>query len=361
MSDERKLAHVETIEWIKPIDGADRIELCGILGWQCVVAKAEKFSVGDKVIYIEIDSILPPKPEYDFMEKYKYRVKTIRLRKEISQGLVVRLPDQSLPIGTDMTDALGITKYEPYQANYHSSKQKYNKITRFLMRNSFIKKIILKQEARQGFPSWVSKTDEERLQGMPRVLERFADHDVYITEKIDGQSATFTTEKVRLFPWVRQTTRFVVCSRNTRNHNRESIYWHNANQYLLNRLLVIDYPNLTIQGEQYGQTIQGNKYGRIGNNLFVFNIFDHDNKYLFDYNELSSFCSKHGLMSVPLLKQCKLRDIGTTVQDFVDFSIGKSLIADIPREGIVVRCVKDGQKVFSFKVINPEFLLHFGE
>ena len=86
---ERKLAHIEIIEDIKPIEGADKIEVAKILGWECVIAKKDNFKGGDMVVYIEVDSILPEKPEYEFLRDRKFRVKTIKLRGQISQGLLL--------------------------------------------------------------------------------------------------------------------------------------------------------------------------------------------------------------------------------------------------------------------------------
>src|SRR5689334_4082598 len=116
----RTLASIRKIVDIQPIAGADRIEVCTVLGWHVVVAKSENHYVGENVIYIEVDSILPPIPEFEFLRVRKYRVKTIKLRGQISQGLI--LPLSVLPktwmyernfVGQDVTDALGIKKYDP--------------------------------------------------------------------------------------------------------------------------------------------------------------------------------------------------------------------------------------------------------
>ena len=140
---ERKLAHIEKISWIKPIKDADKIELCGILGWQCVIAKKENFKIGDKVIYIEIDSIVPEKkPEFEFpSETGRFRIRTVKLRGEISQGLVIPISYLSdfskYDIGDDVTEVLGIVKYlspsereefEQEERKVHNEKNKLKKV-----------------------------------------------------------------------------------------------------------------------------------------------------------------------------------------------------------------------------------------
>ena len=128
---ERKLATVQKILNINPIVGADRIEVATVLGWQCVIAKKDNFKIGDLVVYFEIDSILPDKPIFDFMRDRKFKVKTIRLKKQISQGLIMPisiLPEKKWNEGDDVTEILEVTKYDPQreeeekQSNIHKNK-----------------------------------------------------------------------------------------------------------------------------------------------------------------------------------------------------------------------------------------------
>jgi hypothetical protein len=371
----RKLAHIEEVAWIKPIEGADKIELCGILGWQCVVAKSDKFKVGDKVVYIEIDSIVPPKPEFEFLAKRKYRVKTIKLRGEISQGLVVPLSilGKNRPInlkeGDDVTDLLGVKKYlspserEEIRRQLRKIENDKNKIRKFMMRYSWFRRLFLSRTERESFPFWVSKTDEERIQNIPQVIEQFKDKEVYITEKIDYQSVTFTGKYLprfngllgRILP---KKYKFVVCSRNLVNNDKNSLYWQIAKKYGIEDILR-KHPMLTIQGEQGDTKVQGNKYGLMEPTFWVFNIINHENGYKWGYEEIKSFCSANGIPIVPLLYRGKLSKFGSTVNDFVELSKGKSLLAPIHREGIVVRCIESGCKLLSFKAINPDFLLKY--
>ena len=179
---ERRLAHIERIDWIKPIDGADNIELCGVLGWQCVIAKKDNFKVGDYVVYCEIDSQMPERPEYEFLRDRKFRIRTIKLRGVVSQGLV--LPVTILKgsnkywaepgigffgdVGDDVTEALGITKYlSPSERDEISQQERKlanekNKLKKFMMRYSWFRKLFLSKKQKSEFPYWVSKTDEPR-------------------------------------------------------------------------------------------------------------------------------------------------------------------------------------------------------
>lgn len=373
MEDKRKLAHIEVIKSLSPIEGADLIEVAEVLGWQCVVKKGE-FKVGDIVIYVEVDSVMPEKPEYEFLRNRKFRIKTIKLRGQVSQGLVLPLGKVNGFVGDDVTDILGIKKYltpselkEEEEAITEASKLK-----RFMMRYPWFRKLVLSKTKKFGFPYWVSKTDEERIQNMPNVLDQFSDKLVYVTEKIDYQSVTFTGKLVPnpipiIGKFLPKKFQFVVCSRNRVNNDKNSLYWKIARKYNIEQVLRKN-PTLTIQGEQGDTKVQGNKYGIKEPTMWVFNIIDHEKNYHYSRREIASFCIANNLQMVPQLYSenigrkryvVKLSELGSTVQELVEFSQGKSTLANIQREGIVVRCIEDGKKIFSFKVINPKFLLKY--
>jgi len=367
---ERKLAHIEYISALSSIDGADKIEVALVLGWQCVVKKGE-FSVGDKVVYVEVDSVMPERKEYEFLKDRKYRVRTIKLRGQISQGLVLpisSLPPKDYSIGQDVTDILGITKYlspsERDELNQESRiKNEKNKLKKFMLRYSWFRRLFMSRKQKMGFPYWVSKTDEFRIQGNPSIISQFADRTVYVTEKIDYQSVTFTGKLLPRFEGLLgkilpKKYVFVVCSRNFTVSDKNSLYWRIAKKYNIEQILR-ENPTLTIQGEQGDTKIQGNKYGIKEPRFWVFNIIDHEKNYHFDCNEIFNFCYKNGLEMVPVVTITKLSAIGSNVQELVEYSKDNSVLADIPREGIVVRCIDDGKKVLSFKVINPEFMLKY--
>lgn len=166
---ERSLAHIEKIEWVRPIEGADRIVTYGILGWE-VVDQKDKYKVGDLVVYCEIDSVLPDRPEFEFLRDRKFRVRTIKLKGQVSQGLILPLPDslKSNSVGTDVTSYFEVTKYltpserEENDITERRLANEKNKLKKFMMRYSWFRKLFLSKKQKSGFPYWVSKTDEIR-------------------------------------------------------------------------------------------------------------------------------------------------------------------------------------------------------
>ena len=112
---ERALAHIEKIDWIKPIEGKDRIALAGVLGWTVIIQKSD-YEVGQKCVFCEIDSIFPEKPEFEFLRNKKFRIKTMKMSGVLSQGICFPLsilPEGNYGIGNDVTNIIGITQYEP--------------------------------------------------------------------------------------------------------------------------------------------------------------------------------------------------------------------------------------------------------
>lgn len=176
----RRLATVRQIADIRPIEGADKIVVAQVDGWECVIQKDE-FNIGDKVVYVEVDSIMPEKPEYEFLRKRKFRVKTIKLRGQISQGLV--LPMSVLPNGRtyelddDVTDVLGVKKYDPQAEQEQAllaakNKKKHGKLFGFMCRFAWFRKLALGPKKNGGFPDWIVKTDEERIQNKTIMFEQ---------------------------------------------------------------------------------------------------------------------------------------------------------------------------------------------
>ena len=372
---ERKLATIQRIISIDAIPGADMIEKATILGWEVVIGKKENLKVGDLVVYIEVDSVLPDKPEYEFLRNRKFRIRTIKLKKQVSQGLVLPLSvltnNKQVQEGDDVTDILEITKYlTPYERSEISNQERLaalekNRVVKFMMRYSWFRKL-RKKKTVASFPYWVSKTDEERIQNLPHILQQFKDATVYVTEKIDYQSVTFTSKLLPQYPgWLGRILpkkqKFIVCSRNLMNEDKNSLYWKIAEKYCIQDILKYN-PTITIQGEQGSTSVQGNKYQIEGPELWVFNIIDHATGRYYDHQEMYDFCNNWGLQMVPLLNICLLSELGSTVREIVEYSKGKSVInKNINREGIVVRCIKNGQKITSWKCINPDFLLQYSD
>jgi hypothetical protein len=355
----RRLATIQEIKNLRPIDGADKIEVAEILGWECVVKKGE-FKVGDKAVYIEIDSIVPERKEFEFLRDRKFRVRTIKLRKQISQGLA--LPIDILPKGVyniddDVTEILEIKKYDPQaeaEAKLIEAKvEKSNPIVKFLCRFSIFKKLFYKPK-KGSFPSFIHKTDETRIQNIPSILEKEKDNEFIVTEKLDGQSATYFLVKDKKSLFGKQKYTFGVCSRNLLLPIEDnSSYWTIAKQYKIREVLEMiigDQQFVAIQGEILGEGIQGNKYKIKGYDFYAFNL-------IFPNKKIDSLMARDwldivGIKFVPILEEdFKLK---CSVAEMVEYAKGKSTLLPILREGVVIRSY---DKDVSFKVINPEFLL----
>jgi len=361
MSDIRKLAHVEKIVSLTSIDGADKIETALVLGWQCVVKKKE-FKVGEIVVYIEVDSIVPDKPEYEFLRERKFRVRTIKLRKQISQGLVLPLsvlPEGRYKEGQDVTELLGIIKYDPQaqEETEESDVRMKNPFFKFMMRFSWFRKLFKKNKG--GFPKWIVKTDEERIQNMPEILIREQGTLFEVTEKLDGQSVTYFLKRNKRKDLLNGKFEFGVCSRNNRLAKPDNSSWWNVAKQLdienVLKKLIGEEDYIVLQGEILGTNIQGNKYGVKKFEFFAFNLILPSGKIYWERMDFNM--RRYGIKSVPLLDMAYR--LPETVEDIVKFSIGKSMLKpDAWREGIVVRNYNKG---ISFKVINPEFLLKNNE
>ena len=303
---ERALAHIEKIEWIKPIEGADNIELIGVLGWVCI-AKKQEFKVGDKAVYIEIDSKCPENDErFSFLAAKHYKVKTMKLGKfkVISQGLA--LPIELFPeladkeIGSDVTDDLKITyssvedikrksnKVDP-DAKYKSMAARHSAlfkkpVIRKLMNYKWGKIILFfffgskKKDSPRKFPEWIVKTDETRIENAPFYLQS---NDPWIkTEKLDGTSCTYAIDRLKKG---KDKFDYIVCSRNVRQADRNqecyhdsNIYWELSDKYdIENKLKEFanknGYDRVVLQGEGIGN-VQGNPYKLKENELYVFNL-----------------------------------------------------------------------------------------
>lgn len=195
----RKLASVEIIDKLEPIPNADRILKATVKGWECVVSKSDNFQQGDKVVYIEVDSVLPARPEFAFLKDRKYRIKTIKLRKQISQGLILPLsylPNKEYAVGEDVTKILNIKKFDPQLEAENkimavaAPKGRFTFLWKPLMRFRWFRRLYAKFHVQnEKFPTYIaSKTDEERWQNITDKLEQWRDTNVPLicTEKVDG-------------------------------------------------------------------------------------------------------------------------------------------------------------------------------
>jgi RNA ligase (TIGR02306 family) len=336
---ERKLASVRMISEILPIEGADAIELAIVGGWKVVVAKYVGHKVNDMVIYCEVDSFLPIRDEFEFLRERSYkkmgddegfRLRTIKLRGQVSQGLIIPLNEllkygvsaDDVYEGLDVSGMLGIVKYEPPIPAELAGKVK------------------------GSFPSFIPKTDEERVQNLTNEYEGWKDKMFYVTEKLDGSSATFYFNDGV----------FGVCSRNLELLETEgNSFWRVARELDLENKMREFGINISLQGELIGEGIQGNPYKIKGQTVRFFNLFDID---LQQYHNLSMFeavvKNQFGLETVPVLdKHFKLSD---SVDELLSYADAKSeLNPNFDREGVVIRSL---DRTISFKVISNKFLLN---
>lgn len=357
----RQLATIRTISDLRPIPNADRIVVAQVDGWECVVPKDE-FHVGDHIVYIEVDSVLPERPEFEFMRDRKFRVRTIKLRGQVSQGLV--FPPYNSP-AWELHCRYGchrVTRYHKVRPTgatgstaFAAAEKSKNPLTAFLMRFKWYRKLFAKAKRKGGFPNWIVKTDETRIQNMPVLfdIESRRGTDFSVTEKVDGQSVTYYLCRLP-----KQHYEFGVCSRNIRLGTPDnSSYWTVARKYDIEnvlRQLIGDKDKIVLQGEICGNGIQGNKYHISGYELFVFNLIFPDHKC--STSEIAQLIEPFGLKTVPIIEENK--KLPATIAELVEYSKGLSTVRKgQKREGVVLRNMKSN---ISFKVLNPDFLLSEG-
>ena len=313
----RALATIARVEELKPIEGADRICAYRIRNWW-VVDQVHKYSVGDLVTYYEIDSFIPINDEFEFLRKSSYkklpdgsegfRLRTVKLKGQVSQGLITPIPSSysgSIVEDADLTEILGITKYEPPIPAHLSG------------------------DAKGAFPSFIPKTDEDRIQNIkPAEFDSWRDLNLYATEKIDGSSVTIYYNNGD----------FGVCSRNLElKRNEANSYWSEVINLDLEKKLQTLGRNLAVQGELFGNKIQGNKYKKNNRHIKFFTIFDIDSQTRVPYNEFVSICKTLGLDTVPLVME-NFTIGNTSTEKLLEISDNNSEVTpDVLREGIVVR------------------------
>lgn len=382
----RMLCYVTTIDNILPIEGYDRVEQAIVGGWKIIVSKADNFQPGDKCIYFEIDSLVDAQDErFEFLEKRKYRIKTQRMCKTISQGLVMPLslfPELKDPeVGTDLTEKLNVKYYVPEdnkrKANGISKKAKYQsmasryphifkkKPVRWLMRREWGRKLMFlffgrKRDKGTAWPSHIAaKTDVERIQNEIWVLK---DKTPYVvTEKIDGSSCSVMAEKSRF-----GKIKYYVCSRNVvfqdekqKSFYDENIYFEMYHKYNMREILtkiLEDYAlkNVAIQFEVFGPNVQKNDYSLSEREGRVFHIVSNREKFPMD--KVVEICEKYGLPHVPIIDDNYiLPDTIEEVQAFVEGEGSK--INGKMKEGVVFYDKATGQKYFKF--VSPEYLMKF--
>lgn len=337
---ERKLASVRVIKDIVPHPNADKLELALVDGWQVVVVK-DKHKKGEKVVYFEIDSLLPCKECFSFLhascyasnswvpDGYGYRIRTAKLRKEISQGLVMGLSelfeeDFNPPVGTDLTEILGVLKWESPISIYTQGM------------------------ARGNFPSFIPKTDQERVQNIYKDVVGNASL-WEMSLKLDGSSMTAYVKSGEVG----------VCSRNLElklEDNADNAFVDAFIRYNLEESLKAFYAttkrSIAIQGELMGPKIQGNREEFHKNLFFVYDVYDIDRGTYLSQKERLWIVNNFDLVSVPIIDNIYL--MGMPLEDILALADRPSLVHPVA-EGVVFKNISNPE--LSFKAISNKYLL----
>lgn len=366
----RKLASIQKIESIHPIEGCDQIGLAQVLGWN-VIVRYDQFKAGDLCVYFEIDSLLPETEAFEFMRPKSFRVRTMKMKGVVSQGLCMPLrilPERAYAVGDDVTDLLGVKKYEPEaDAPAPTSKQsKYTPFQQFLLRHKltapFGRKLCGQKKDKLPFPDFVSKTDETRVETIPWVLER-KDITFEAHEKIDGQSGTFFYSRDKKCFGLFHKDTFGVCSRNYQLVKKDdSSYWSVADRYMLDAVLPLMLDEIhdgsawvCLQGECIAPGVQKNKYKVDTPDLYCFNLITEKGGRI-DSLKAAELARHFGLKWVPLVDAAYT--MPDTMEELQAFAHGQSQLAPILREGIVFRNYAEH---LSFKCVDRAFLLKWKE
>ena len=349
---ERPMATIRMIDNISPIKGADKIELAHVGGWQVVVRKDE-YKIGDLAVYCEIDSWIPhsiaPFLTKDghypkiYNEVEGQRLKTVKLRGEISQGLLLSM---------QLLDTIKIDRAGAWCENddvsEHLGIQKWEKPLA----------ACLAGVARGNFPTAVPKTNQERIQNITRSIPEYIanSYTFEITEKVHGSSGTFYLDVDGLFH---------VCSRNLDLKETETnSFWKIARHFNIEqKMRDLDMFGMAIQGEVIGEGINGNQYG-VTLDFLVFDMYDVMQAKYLSSEERWSKTQVLGLNHVPYIGQLKFSDyFGYSVEDvtssILSLSEGQSRINESECEGFVFKCNEDPS--ISFKAVSNKWLLNGGE
>lgn len=395
---ERELCYVVQIEDIEPIEGRDRVECAIVGGWTIMVRKGQ-FKPGDLGIYFEIDSKVPGKEPFMFLEPKHFKIKTQRYKTPNgpfwSQGLLMSAEDfgwtqygnaiiddetYSHYLINDsrfLTKKLGVT-YAVAADNtrkvgsvdkYKKMAQRHSKLfaktpIRWLMRRNWGKKLLFvffgkPKDKKGGWPVWVKKTDEERVQNMPWILNDTSPW--VMTEKIDGTSTTFTMRRKG-----KRHFDFYVCSRNVVFDKPEKTCFYETNVYtemaekynieeVLKDMLQKDKELawVTIQGETYGAGIQKRDYSLDGHDFATFNLITSKAGRI-SSPKAKAILEEYDIPFVPILDEAYI--LPDTVDELLQVATGTSVLDDKMREGLVFRAQDGGQ---SFKAVSNEFLMKY--
>lgn len=340
----RKLVSIRKVIDILPIEGADLIELAVIDGWNCVVKKGE-FNVGDLGVYFEIESNIPISEDgpFKFLMKdarpdqegvLRARIKSRRLRGQISQGLLVPITALN---GFDLSSVFGVEKYEPTLP------------------------ACLGGLASGKFPQYITKTDQERIQNLPHVFVKSAENKLTYEEtvKLNGSSMTVFYQTKYL------NNEEGVCSRNLqlKLDQEGNTFIDIAKKYdIIGKLKAYHEKtgrSLAVQGELIGEGIQKNYEKIKGQDFYVFDIFDIDNGCYLLPNERRALTAELGLKHVPVLNESADINRFSSIADVLAYAEGPGMNpAQKVREGVVFKSneLVNGN-TFTFKAISNKYLL----
>jgi len=382
----RALAHVEKIVSIYEIPGADNIEMAQVLDFHVTVKKGE-FSVGDLAIYVEVDSIMPERPEFEFLRPKHFRIKAMKLSKFgiISQGIlfstdllincknsfnedygIIRITE-----GQNVTEILAITRAieDPDEDTPLTNGSKKNR--KWLMKFAWYSRLFKKNNPSSigHWPEFLpSKSDEVSVQNkyghiLKQYVYSYTDKGeeqpkglFYVSEKLEGQNFSLFLYKTSSFFGFFKRADFGICSRNGVKQGINP-FTITANRLCFEQKLRKINKSIVIRGEHCGPGIQGNIYKFVETKVFVFEVYDIDKKRFYTYDELISFCKENDFDIVPVLDDnFTLPDTG---KKMLEMSNGKSVFRNTAREGIVVRLKSD--PTISFKARSPEYLVKHGK
>ena len=349
----RQLVTIQKIHSIEPIEGRDRVVQAKVLGYTVIVGK-DQFRENELVCFAEVDSVFPDNGQWEELRNFRFRIKQFKVNSKYGpiygQGYVFKFEKffdivdwndtWSYREGQEITELLGVTKYEP-PIDYSSGDSKGSFPTKYL-----------------------SQTDEMRLQSKPHLIDELYENPYYVTMKMDGSSATYLIAP--------DEQEFLVCSRSQIKRNpvesgKPCVFWKIAEQYKLYDVLQ-NFPTIAIQGEICGEKIQRNRLGIKGHKLFIFNLINLENRRCLGYYEMVRMINQMKKIS-PNIEMVPVIEVG----DFFDYSVSQLIQkskmfypSGKDAEGIVIR---PQEYIYSpilcgplsFKVINPEFLANGGD
>jgi RNA ligase (TIGR02306 family) len=343
----RKLVTVRNVDAVRPIAGADAIECAIVEGWSVVIKKGE-FAAGDRCVFFEIDAFLPlDDPRFGFLEKSAItwneqrgvRLRTMKLRGQISQGLILPLSQfteiDALALADpalrqhDWAELFGIGKWEP------------------------VIPACLSGEVEGAFPDFIAKTDQERIQNLPEVFAASDGLAFEVTVKLDGSSMT-------VFHNAGNAGTSGVCGRNWQlRETPGNSLWRVAREDRLLEALATLGRNVALQGEIVGEGIQGNPEKLRGQQFHVFDVFDIDRGSHCGRDERNAVVDALRVLgatvrTVPLLEVTTLERFRASMDEVLAYAEGPSLNPATSREGVVFKRLDGG---LSFKAISNRYLL----